>query len=119
MDQSAVPRRPFSAPAVPASEQARLHAALSLIECLAGQEPLPGANAEQERIAFARYCAAPSLVRRRYDALAAETAAFAAAGLALLLRGKDREGWDPAPAAASLAAEMRRALAGLESLIAG
>lgn len=119
MDQSHFAQSPFALPVVQASEQARLHAALTLIECLAGEEPLPGPSAEQERIAYARYCAAPSLVRRRYDALAGETASFAAAGLAALLRWKDAAGADPAPAAARLAAEMRLAIAGLGKLIGG
>jgi len=101
------------------TELARLHAALTLIEGLAGIDAGPGvaARAEQERIARDAYGAVPSLIRRRYDAMAGETAAFAAAGLAALLRQKDGGGDAPSPAAARLAAEMRAAIAELERLI--
>ena len=119
MHQSPFHQRPFAPPSVQVSEHTRLHAALTLIESFAGEESLPPPSAEEERTAYARYCAAPSLVRRRYDALAGETAAFAAAGIAALLRGKDVDGADPVSAATRLAAEMRRAIAELNRLVAG
>jgi glutathione S-transferase len=100
-------------------ELARLRAALTLIECMAGEIPAPAPTAGDDEAAARIYAAAHPLVRRRYDALAGETATFAAAGLAALIRRKDRAGDDPAPAAARLAAEMRAAIAMLERIIEG
>ncbi len=58
------------------------------------------------------------ITRRRFDALAAETAAFSAAGIEVLLRQRSARGGDCRAAAAQLAAEMRAAIAAMLQVIA-
>jgi hypothetical protein len=92
----------------------RLHASLTLVECMAGE--LSNAPEGQD-VAARAYATAPAVARRRYDALAAETAAYAAAGLAALIRQKEASGREAVPAARHLAAEMRGSLAAMRSAI--
>lgn len=56
-----------------------------------------------------------SISRRRFDAIAAETAAFAAAGIEVLMRQRAARG-ECRVAASRLAGEMRAALGEMEAL---
>jgi hypothetical protein len=96
-------------------ERHRLRAALALVEQMAGEQgaPPPGTVPGDG----AGRTATPPIARRRFDALAGEAGAFAAAGIAALIRYRDQKGQDCAPAAAQLAREMRQALAQLDRLI--
>ena len=96
---------------------AHLRNALELIGELAGRSPAGGADEsaldESARISSA-YEQAHPVVQRRFDAFAAETAAWAAAGIgALLESGEERS----AAAAERLAEELEEALSRLESLV--
>lgn len=92
---------------------------LTLVSEIAGGEPSPegeeAALDESARFAAA-YDAAMPILQRRFDALAAETAAWAAAGVSVLLAA-GRHGPPPKAAAATLAEELERALAGLAGLL--
>jgi len=63
------------------------------------------------------YANAPSIARRRFDALAGEAVSFAAAGLGALLQHKQRTGDDCAPAAQQLADELRRSIDAMAIII--
>lgn len=91
----------------PDKRLAQLAGALALVARLAGDDgaPLP-APAD----VTTAYAAAGPIARRRFDALAAETAAFAAAGIEVLLRQRAARGGDCRAAAAHLASEMRTAM---------
>ncbi len=97
---------------------AQLRHVLELVEELAGSPPATGAREaaldENARISSA-YDVAEPIVRRRFDILAAETAAWSAAGVEALLAAG--EGRSPA-AAAALADELRRGLSALAALLA-
>ena len=88
--------------------------ALALVARLSGDAqaapPVP-ANAAAD------YAMAGPIARRRFDALATETAAFAAAGIEILLRQRSTRGGDCRVAAAQLATEMRTAMTAMMQVI--
>jgi hypothetical protein len=99
-------------------QAARLRRVLALVEEMAGSAPQPvgdGALDEAARISAAYGCALP-IVQRRFDRLAAETTASAAAGMRALLALQDRERPTRA-AAARLADELARALDRLGAIL--
>lgn len=86
---------------------ARLAEVLALVERLSGEAGAPimiGPHLDSA------YASAGPIARRRFDALAAETAAIAATGIEILLRRNDDAGGDRRPAARRLAVEMRAAI---------
>ena len=93
---------------------ARLAEILALVERLAGDG---GAMVATPADTAAAYAAAGPIARRRFDALAAETAAFAAAGIEILLRQSETGGNGQPAAARCLAREMRAAIAELTRLL--
>lgn len=93
---------------------ARLAAVLALVERLA-DDPRPAPSALPD--AATAYAAAGPIARRRFDALAAETAAFAAAGIEILLRQSETGGNGQPAAARRLAREMRAAIDALTRLL--
>lgn len=93
---------------------ARLAEVLTLVERLAGD---PGPAIATSPDAATAYAAAGPIARRRFDALAAETAAFAAAGIEILLRQTETGGHGQQAAARRLAQEMRAAIAELARLL--
>jgi len=103
--------------AVLADQRGRLRAALVLVEQMAGREPVSVSATDDPDAAARAYAAASSIARRRFDALASEAGAFAAAGIAALIRHREAIGRDCAPAAAQLADDMRRALTAMDRLI--
>jgi hypothetical protein len=92
-----------------------LQETLALVAAIAG-EPHEAPPLDEAADHAAAYARANAIARRRHDALAAETSGLAAAGVAALLRAR-AAGHDPRPAAATLAAELRRCLAALARLI--
>lgn len=92
---------------------ARLADVLALVERLSDD---CGAPLVIGRDMAAAYAAAGPIARRRFDARLAETAAFAAAGIEILLRQRQGAG-DHRAAARRLAREMRTAIAELMRLI--
>jgi hypothetical protein len=101
----------------PGRQLAQLHEAMRLIERIAGLEQSRGRDAlleESARVSGA-YDQALPIVQRRFDALAGETAGWAAAGVeALLAAGRDEA---PRPAAARLAIELDKAIGELTGLL--
>ncbi len=97
---------------------AQLRHVLRLVEELAGRQSSPGAADaaldEGARIGAAYHEAQP-IVRRRFDTLAAETAAWSADAVEALLAAGERR--SPA-AAARLALELDQALSGLAATLA-
>ena len=107
------PRTPIDA----GRQVAQLRHVLRLVEELAGRPGRAGgqdaALDESARVSSAYDTALP-IVRRRFDALAAETAAWSAAAVeALLAAGEGRT----APAASRLAHELAKALNQLAKLL--
>jgi hypothetical protein len=104
----------------------RLRGVLALVERMAGGTDAAAQEAawiDQQALddgaALALgYASAPSIARRRFDALAAEAAGFAAAGLSALIQHKQRTGGECATAARELADEMRRSIDAMERIIA-
>ena len=89
---------------------ARLRNVLVLVEQIAGRIPWPGGDAaldEGARLSSA-YEGAMPVCQKRFDALAMETASWAAAGVEALLASE--EGHPPEAAAAVLADELSRAI---------
>lgn len=111
-----VPPSPALPGADPGRQVAQLRQALLLVRGIAGgaARASDAQLDEAARISGAYESAAP-LVQRRFDALVAETSAWAAAGVeALLAAGAER----PARAAAArLADELERALGELAALV--
>ncbi|PTD18990.1 hypothetical protein [Sphingomonas fennica] len=114
------------APPIPAAAEdaddpgrrfARLAGALALVERLAGMESPLEDRASAEDIA-AGYGRATPIARRRFDALASETATFSAAGMEILLRQRTAGRGDCRAAARRLAAEIAAALAAMAALVA-
>ena len=108
----------FSTTPIDAGRQiAQLRHALRLVGELAGRRPGPGSDDaaldESARISSAYDHALP-IVRRRFDALAGETAIWSAAAIeALLLAGEQRS----AAAARRLAKELNSSLRRLSALL--
>lgn len=102
-----------SAPLSPGTQIGELRAILGLVHALAGNEA--GIERPELTDADARYAAAAPLVRRRFDALASETAAFSATGLSALIGGRERG--NSQAAAAFLARAMDRAIVRMEKML--
>lgn len=98
-------------------QMAQLRHVEGLVSEMAGTAPgsAEAALDEAARISAA-YEAALPIVRRRFDALAAETTAWAAAGVAALLAA-GRDASPPREAAGALAAELDLALVRLARLL--
>ena len=98
---------------------ARLRHVLRLVEQIAGSAPSAGhedaALDENARISSS-YGSAPTIIQRRFDALAAETAAWAACGIEALLTARD-DAEPPRAAARALAGELAAALRDLSDLL--
>ncbi|WP_114954732.1 hypothetical protein [Sphingosinicella terrae] len=111
------PLSPAASGADPGRQIAQLREALRLVERIAGRPPAPPEDSlldEAARIGDA-YDRALPIVQRRFDALAGETAAWAAAGVEALLAAAETA--EPRAAAARLAAQLERALSELMSLL--
>jgi hypothetical protein len=96
---------------------AQLRHVLGLVEEVAGRIPWPaGADAALDEAAClsSAYADAMPIVQKRFDALARETAGWAAAGVEALLAGG---GAPPQAAAAALADRLSGALAGLAGML--
>lgn len=98
----------------PAEQIAQLRAIRALVDELAGNAP-PGQQTARGDLDL-RYDRAPSIAQRRFDALAGETAAYAAAGLSALIAGRGAGGLVNG-AAAHLAREMERSIRRMEMLL--
>ena len=100
----------------PGRRIAQLREALALVERLAGREaPAAGAGLDEAARISAGHDRAPPIVRRRFDALAAESAVWTASGVEALLAAGEQP---PRAAAARLAAAIRATLAELRGLVA-
>ena len=111
------PPRPHAAGADAGRQVAQLREALALVERIAGRAGAADDDALLEQAArlSAAYDRALPVVQRRFDALVAETAAWAAAGVeALLSAGASGT---PRAAAARLADDLGRALSALTDLV--
>jgi len=97
---------------------ARLHGILAVVERLgecAEQTPTPDHALEEAAQLSMAYADAPAIARRRFDALADDTAAYASAGVEALMRIRGGQG---APAAARLLArELRRSISALVTIL--
>lgn len=124
MNHDQAPLHPAGDEAEAAHALVHLREVLALVDRMAGDRH--GASARsassdqlEEGAALALgYANAPSIARRRFDALASEAAGFAAAGLGALIQHKERTGTDCAPAAQQLADEMRRSIDAMTIMIA-
>lgn len=95
----------------PGRQLAQLREALRLVERIAGREGTAEAGLDEGATLSAAYGRALPVAQRRFDALAAETAIWAAAGVeALLIAG---EAAPPRAAAARLADSLKAALSEL------
>ncbi|TFI56915.1 hypothetical protein E2493_17770 [Sphingomonas parva] len=100
------------------AEIAQLRQVLVLVEEIAGRTPArldDGALDEAARVSAAYGVALP-IVQKRFDALAAETATWAAAGVEALMK-ISADGRPTGPAAGRLADELRKALARLRDIV--
>jgi hypothetical protein len=101
----------------PGRQVAQLREALRLVERIAGHRESASHDArldEAARVSEA-YARALPVAQRRFEALAAETSVWAAAGVeALLIAGEDA----PRAAAARLAHSLERALSEMAALLA-
>lgn len=110
------PPSPAPAGSDPGRQLAQLNEALRLVERIAGAPARPeGADLDESARLSAFYAEALPVVQRRFDALAAETAGWAAAGVEALLAGDGSE--PPRAAAARLAARLEAALSRLSALL--
>jgi predicted NBD/HSP70 family sugar kinase len=111
------PTRISNEPIDAGRQLAQLRHVLSLVEELAGRMPASaGGDGALDRAALgsSSYCDALPIVRRRFDALAAETACWSAAAVeALLAAGEKRS----RAAARRVADELQAALDALTSLL--
>lgn len=101
---------------LPAQQLTELRAIQTLVNELAGIATLSENNDPNPEL-DTRYDSAPPLAQRRFDAVAGETAAFAAAGLTALIAGR-RQGAGANAAAAHLAREMERSIRAMEKILA-
>lgn len=99
------------------AQRDRLRAALALVESMAGGRARRAKVADTAPPPDA-YARARPIARRRFDAVAGEAGAFAAAGIAALIRHRDATGRDCAAAAEQLSRDMRAALAALDRILA-
>jgi hypothetical protein len=113
---------PSSAPEYgdPGEQVAQLRHVLALVEEIAGRSPAAPKDADLDEAAriSALYASALPIVQRRFDAFAAETATWAAAGVKALLAVQDRN-CAPEPAAARLADSLTKALKRLVRIVRG
>jgi hypothetical protein len=110
---------PPSAGADPGRQLAQLRELLRLIEGIAGRRDPARVDAlldEAAQLSDA-YDRALPIVQRRFDALAAETAGWAAAGVEALLAAA--QSGSPRAAAERLATRLEQALAGMAALLRG
>jgi len=99
---------------------AQLRQVLALVDEIAGRQhaPVRDDGLDEAARVSAAYAHASPIVQRRFDCIAAETAAWAAAGVETLLKLSD--GGRPAGAAASVLGDaLRRALATLAGIVRG
>ncbi len=116
MTHHAPPRAPVGG-ADAGRQLAQLREALQLVDRIAGHAVPADRDRQLEQAVRASeaYDRALPVVQRRFDALASETAAWAAAGVeALLIAGSSSP---PRAAAGRLAADLERALSELTALI--
>jgi len=108
---------PFSAAPAgdPGRQLAQLREVLSHVERLAGRPPGTDDGLDEAARISAGHDRAPPIVQRRFDALAAESAVWAAAGVEALLAAGDPP---PRAAAARLADAIRAALADMRAMVA-
>lgn len=116
MTHQAPPRLPPIGPD-PGRQVAQLREALRLVERIAGQPAAaPGDRALDDAARIgAAYCAALPVVQRRFEALACETAIWAAAGVEALLAAGEAD--PPRAAAERLAARLGAALSAMAALL--
>lgn len=98
----------------PAEQIAQLRAIRALVDELAGNMPDAGGAAGNDIDRC--YDRASSIVQRRFDALAGETAAYAAIGLSALIASRGA-GHIVVGGAAHLAREMARSIRRMEMLL--
>jgi hypothetical protein len=110
------PPSPASAGPDPGRQVAQLREALALVERIAGEGWAPNEHGldEAARISSAYDIALP-VVQRRFEALAQETALWAAAGVEALLAAGDAD--PPRAAAARLAHRLDSALSEMAALL--
>ena len=98
-------------------QYARLGHVLDLVRQISGEQPFGQERAldENARVSSAYEVSAP-IVRRRFDTLAAEISAWAAAGLDALAAAADPRR-RPSASAARLAQELDQAIADLKKLL--
>jgi len=116
MTHQAPPSVPTAGPD-PGRQLAQLREALRLVERIAGRTATPSRDDrldEAARISGAYETALP-VVQRRFEALAAETAIWAAAGVEALLAAPDAA--PPRAAADRLAARLEAALTDLAAIL--
>lgn len=99
----------------PGRQVAQLREALRLVERLAGEERGPDRALDEAALISVAWEAALPVSRRRFEALASETALWAAAGVEALLAAGD--GGAPRAAAARLARQLDSALEELAALL--
>ena len=105
------PPSPAAAGADPGRQIAQLREVLGLVERIAGQPPRASSRdalLDEAASISGAYDQALPVIQRRFDALAAETSGWAAAGVEALLAAGDRE--PPKAAATRLAAQLERAI---------
>lgn len=112
------PPSPASSGADPGRQVAQLREALRLVEKLADRASASSQDAALDEAArlSAAYDRAPPVARRRFDALAAETSIWAAAGVEALLAANDAAE-PPRRAASRLAEAIEEALGDLSELL--
>jgi hypothetical protein len=103
----------------PGRQIAQLREALRLVERIAGEERAHDHGLDEAAHISSAYEVALPIVQRRFEALAGETAAWAAAGVeALLAAGAlDPQSTPPRAAAARLARQLDTALGDLAALL--
>ena len=102
----------------PGRQVAQLRQVLALVNKIAGNDRVSTDALEDGARLSSAYQDAPQVVRRRFDALTAETAAWAAIGVEAL-RAAREAAQPPRAAARQLARELERALRTVERLILG
>ena len=100
------------------AEIAQLRQVLVLVDEIAGRPPsrLDGGALDEAARVSAAYGSALPIVQKRFDALAAQTATWAAVGVEALMK-IGAAGRPTGPAAARLADELRKALATLRDIV--
>ena len=110
---------PQSAAHDPAQAIARLGAVHDLVVELSGGAPQPAlADIRWKDDPEALYARAPTLIQKRFDTLAVQTASFSAAGVAALIAVRGERTEAHRAAADHLAAEMRRSIRAMAAMLA-